>query len=135
MPHFIVEYSSNIASELDIPALLELINDTAVETGVFPLGGIRSRAMCHQEYRIADGDPDNAFVYLDVRVGRGRKPEVLQQACERIFYAVTEFLGPLYDARALSIGFDVTELDTAYSGKKNNIHDKLARRGDGKPTG
>ncbi len=130
MPHFIVEYSRNIESELDIPALLEIINETAVETGVFPLGGIRSRAVCHQEYRIADGDPENAFVYFTVRVGRGRELDVLQQACETIFAAITEFLQPLYDTRAISIGFDVMELDTVYSGKKNNIHEKLAGRGE-----
>jgi len=38
------------------------------------------------------------------------------------------FLQPLYDTWALSIGFDVMELDTVYSGKKNNIHQKLASR-------
>ena len=124
-----MEYSQNIEPVLDVPALLKIINETAVETGVFPLGGIRSRAVCHQEYRIADGDPENAFVYFTVRVGRGREPAVLRQACETIFAAVTGFLQPLYDTRPLSIGFDVMELDTVYSGKKNNIHEKLARRG------
>ncbi len=130
MPHFIMEYSRNIESELDVPALLKIVNETAVDTGVFPLGGIRSRAVCHREYRVADGDPENAFIYFTVKVGRGREPDVLHEACETIFVAITEFLQPLYDTRAISIGFDVIELDTVYSGKKNNIHEKLASRSE-----
>jgi 5-carboxymethyl-2-hydroxymuconate isomerase len=53
----------------------------------------------------------------------------LHRACETIFEAITEFLQPIYDTRAISIGFDVTELDNVYSGKKNNIYEKLASRG------
>lgn len=56
----------------------------------------------------------------------------MHHACETIFAAVTEFLQPLYDTRAISIGFDVMELDTVYSGKKNNIHEKLASRRESK---
>jgi len=128
MPHFIVEYSDNLERQLDVPALLELINETAAATGVFPLGGIRTRAVCHREYRVADGDPDNAFVYVTVKVGRGREPDVLQAACETLFAAIEGFVAPLYDSRGLSLGFDVMELDTVFAGKKNNIHERLAER-------
>ena len=125
MPHFIVEYSANIAGELDVPTLLEQITKTAAETGVFPLGGIRTRAVRREEYHVADGAEENAYVYVTAHVGQGRDRKILENACERIFDTVTSFLTPIYETRPLSIGFDVMELDTVYSGKKNNIHEKL----------
>ena len=92
MAHFIVEYSANIKDELDVPALLARITKTAAETGVFPLGGIRTRAIRHEEYHVADGAEENAFVYVTAKVGRGREPDVLNKACAQIFETVTESL-------------------------------------------
>ena len=46
MAHLIVEYTANLKAEADIPALLEKANDVLIEQdGVFPIGGIRSRAI------------------------------------------------------------------------------------------
>ena len=46
MAHFIVEYTRNIAAEADIPALLRKANETLIaQANVFPIGGIRSRAI------------------------------------------------------------------------------------------
>ena len=45
MPHFIVEYSSNLDDEIKIQKLLSTLHDATLETGVFPLGGIRFRAI------------------------------------------------------------------------------------------
>ena len=52
MPHFIVEYTDNIEQQASLPALFEKVHSVLGDSGVFPLGGIRSRAiapypMCH----------------------------------------------------------------------------------------
>jgi 5-carboxymethyl-2-hydroxymuconate isomerase len=125
MPHFIVEYSANIEQELDLPGLLEVLNETAVSTGVFPLGGIRSRAIRCEHFRVAEGDPENGFIHLTAKVGSGRPEEVLKQAGDTVFAAFTEFLDPLFQRRWLSIGFELTELHPTLNYKKNNIHQKL----------
>ena len=125
MPHFIMEYSANLDDDLDIPVLFERLNETAIATGVFPIGGIRTRAVRCEHYRIAEGDPDNAFVYFTARVGAGRDAKVLKEACDKIFSTVTEILQPIYDRRYLSIGFEMAEIDPVLSYKKNNIHEKF----------
>ena len=56
MPHFILEYSANIKDELNLDGLFKALNETAMETGVFPLGGIRFRALRCDDYLIADAD-------------------------------------------------------------------------------
>ena len=44
MPHLIVEYSANLERDVDIPRLVAAVHAAALETGVFPIGGIRTRA-------------------------------------------------------------------------------------------
>ena len=125
MPHFIMEYSANLDDDLDIPVLFERLNETAIATKVFPIGGIRTRAIRCEHYRIAEGDPENAFVYFTARVGAGRDLEVLKAACDKIFITVTEMLQPIYDKRYLSIGFEMAEIHPVLTYKKNNIHEKF----------
>ena len=54
MPHFTIEYSANLDGRLDIAAVCEVVRKAAVETGIFPLGGIRVRAVRCEHYAIAD---------------------------------------------------------------------------------
>ena len=57
MPHFTIEYSANLDSRLDMAEVVEVVRKAAIETGIFPLGGIRVRAIKCEHYAIADGNP------------------------------------------------------------------------------
>lgn len=122
MPHFILEYSSNLSPELDVAALFKALHRTAVDTGVFPLGGIRFRARRCDEYLIADGNPNNAFVHLELRMGHGRPVEVRRETGEKLFATLCEFLEPVYQRRPLGISFEIGEMHPELSYKKNNMH-------------
>ena len=58
------------------------LTDVAAGTGVFPLAGIRCRALPRDSYRVADGHPDNGFVHVELRVGAGRDVSTLRRAGE-----------------------------------------------------
>ena len=122
MPHFILEYSSNLAGELDLPSLFRALHATAVETGVFPLGGIRFRAVRCDDYLIADGNPENAFVHLTLKMGHGRPLDVRKAAGEKLFAAMCDHLHPNYQRRPLGISFEISELNPELNYKKNNMH-------------
>lgn len=124
MPHFILEYSSNLDRDLDVDALFKNLHTTAIGMGIFPTSGIRSRAIRCDEYRIAEGDPENTFIYLTVKIGTGRDIEVRKDVADRIFETLTEFLQPIYDKRYLSIGCELIELHPVLTYKKNNIERK-----------
>jgi len=128
MPHFIMEYSANLDDDLDIPALFKELNENAIGTGVFPIGGIRTRAVRCEHYRIAEGDPENTFIHLTAKVGSGREPEVLKAAADKVFETFTQCLQPIFDRRYLSIGFELTELHPTLNYRQNNIHAKLAAK-------
>ena len=48
MPHFTIEYSANLDARTDMTELCEVVRRAAVETGVFPVGGIRRLATRHE---------------------------------------------------------------------------------------
>jgi 5-carboxymethyl-2-hydroxymuconate isomerase len=125
VPHFILEYSANLEPELSVPELFKKLRATALETGIFPLGGIRFRALRCDDYLVADGDPENAFVHLTLKIGHGRPLETRKEAAEAIFRTLIEHLSPIFDRRPLGISFEMAELDPELSFKRNNLHERL----------
>src|SRR3954467_14061829 len=55
MPHFTIEYSANLDDLVEMGKVVEVVRKAAVETGIFPLGGIRVRAIRCEHYALADG--------------------------------------------------------------------------------
>ena len=57
MPHFSIEYSSNLEKKIDIKEFCNTLRLAGIETGVFPTKGIRVRAIGCNHYSIADDNP------------------------------------------------------------------------------
>lgn len=128
LPHLILEYSANLRGQLEFPRLLTALRDSAMATGVFPLGGIRVRAYEAAHYVIADGHPDNAFVHILLRIRHGRDLETRKRACEAIFATACSELEGLYGRIPLGISLDMQEIDAVLSCKRNNLHEYVQRR-------
>ena len=71
MPHIVVEYSANLDKDLDIRNLVDRVHEAVLASGVFELGAVRTRAERRDVYRVADGDPNNGFVHVDIRIAPG----------------------------------------------------------------
>jgi 5-carboxymethyl-2-hydroxymuconate isomerase len=128
MAHILIEHSSNLRGRLDLPRLVRAVHQAALATGIFPIGGIRTRAYETQSYCIADGHPDNAFVHLSVRVGHGRDLATRRKACEQIFGAACDELAELSGSMPLGISVEMQELQPELSFKKNNLHEYVRQR-------
>lgn len=128
MPHFTLEYSANLEARIDIAGTVEVVRNAAVETGVFPLGGIRVRAIRCDHYAIADGDPEMGFLAMVLRLGEGRDLPTRQRAGEHIFQALSQFLEPAFATMPFALSFDMQINDKDMSWKRNNIHQHLAKR-------
>ncbi|GLR99491.1 MULTISPECIES: 5-carboxymethyl-2-hydroxymuconate Delta-isomerase [Bradyrhizobium] len=125
MPHFTIEYSANLDGRLDIGAVCEVVRNAAVETGIFPLGGIRVRAIRCEHYAIADARQDYGFLDMVLRIGEGRDLETRQNAGEHVFEALSRHLDPVFAAGRFALSFDMQINDKDTSWKRNNIHDAL----------
>ena len=125
MPHFTLEYSANLDARVDMGAIVEVVRKAAVETGIFPLGGIRVRAVCCEHYAIADGNPELGFLAMVLRLGEGRDLATRQKAGEHVFKALSAHLDPVFASSQFALSFEMQINDKDMSWKRNNIHEAL----------
>jgi 5-carboxymethyl-2-hydroxymuconate isomerase len=125
MPHFTIEYSANLDARIDMGELVEVVRKAAVETGVFPLGGIRVRAIRCEHYAIANGEANFGFLAMVLRLGEGRDLATRRTAGEHIFRVLSSYLDPVFAGSKLALSFDMQINDKETSWKRNNIHDAL----------
>jgi 5-carboxymethyl-2-hydroxymuconate isomerase len=125
MPHFTIEYSANLEARVDMGVVVEVVRRAAVETGIFPLGGIRVRAVRCEHFAIADGNKSFGFLDMVLRLGEGRDLATRKKAGEHIFKALSAYLDPVFASSKFALSFDMQINDKETSWKRNNIHDAL----------
>jgi 5-carboxymethyl-2-hydroxymuconate isomerase len=125
MPHFTLEYSANLDARTDMAEVVEVVRKAAVETGIFPVGGIRVRAVRCEHYAIADGNPELGFLAMVLRLGEGRDLATRKKAGEHVFKALSTFLDPVFARSKFALSFDIQINDKEMSWKRNNIHELL----------
>jgi len=122
MAHFIYEYSANLPIEqLDLPGLMEKMHKAADRSGIFPLAGLRSRAIRCEDFLVGDGNPDNGFVNLSMKVGRGRDLDTRMNIGRTLFNILLEHLQPAFSSRGLAVSFEMRELEEHVKFNKKNI--------------
>jgi len=127
MAHFIVEYTRNLAAEADIPALLRKANEALIAQQVYPIGGVRSRAIELTDWCMADGAADYAFVHGTLKVGAGRSREVRQRTGDALFEVMKTHFADLYARRYLALSLEIYEFDEAGTWKHNNVHARFRK--------
>ena len=128
MPHFVVEYTDNLGAEARIGELLTRVNRILLDQGgVFPAGGIRSRAVRLTEYAVADGAEDDAFVHAVLTIGAGRSPALKKRVGDQIFDAMKDHFAGLYAKRPLALSFELSEFSEQGTWKHNNIHARFRK--------
>lgn len=132
IPHLIIEYSANLDQDFDVNLLAAAIHEMALSTGVFPIGGTRTRLARRDVYVIGDGHPDNRFIHVQARIGVGRPPEVRQKVAEQIFAKLTDFTAETFRRKPLGLTLEIVEIDPVGAMKHNNLHEIIAARITGK---
>ena len=121
MPHVTIEYSANVANWTSIEGLCDRLRREALATGVFPMAGIRVRAVRCEEYSIANGSPEFGFVDILVRLGAGRSAEVRQEAVGRLFRAAENYLEGVLQEWPLALSIEMREIDPEMSLKTGSV--------------
>lgn len=130
MPHFTLEYTDNIKSEARIPELLATVNRVLMDQGgVYPTGGIRSRAIELTDYRVADAQEDYAFVHATLKIAAGRPDDVKKKTCDALFDAIKAHFAELFARRGLALSLELYEFSEAGTYKHNNLHARIEARG------
>jgi 5-carboxymethyl-2-hydroxymuconate isomerase len=126
MPHVVIECSANLDNLVDLNEVVRQLHDSALSTGVFPLGGIRTRVHVVEHYRIADGNPANGFMHVEMAIGQGRDLPTRRRAAETVFHALCAAIDRSAAGQPLALSLELRELERETSFRRNNIHDRLA---------
>ena len=142
MPHLVILYTPNLdrpAAEggTDMTALCRALADVMLaqrdEAGapVFPPGGTRVLAYPARHFAVADGGAagraaggsgEYAFVYLNLRMARGRSAAV-HQACGRVLEAcVKAHFTPLFERAHVGVTLQIDEGHEVFDAKNSSLH-------------
>ena len=121
MPHIRIEYSSNIEEHHDIQQFVDAIHQAAIDTGIFPLAGIRTRTEPRDVYAVADRQPNHAFLAIEVRIGPGRTDEELQTLLHSVIDTASAQLSLDDSPLAVALSTEVTLIDASLRINRNGV--------------
>ena len=137
MPHLLILYTGQLDQATDMAALCRQLADTMLaqrddsDKHVFPVGGTRVLAYPAPHYAVADGGAagraaggtgDYAFVYLNLRMSRGRSAATHQRVGEALLASTRAHFEPLFAQRHIGITLQIDEGMEVFDGKYNNLH-------------
>ncbi len=125
MPHLILQYSKNLDNEFCIQVLCENLRLAMIDTGIFPLGGVRVRAFAADYAAIADAHPENAFTDMVLRMGAGRAMDEKKRAGEALLATARRFYQERLEAPHFALSLEILEIDPMLSWKINSIHPRV----------
>lgn len=137
MPHLVILYTANLEPETDLTALCRRLADVMLaqrdesDRPVFPPGGTRVLAYPAPHYAVADGGAagraaggtgDYAFVYLNLRMGRGRSSAVHKRVGDALLLATKTHFAPLFSRRHIGVTLQIDEGPEVFDAKHSNLH-------------
>ncbi|MEO6322947.1 MAG: 5-carboxymethyl-2-hydroxymuconate isomerase [Polaromonas sp.] len=127
MPHLNIEYTANLEAAADMGALCTTLAATLValrhDDGgpLFPVAGTRVMAWAAPHFAVADGQPDRAFIYLNLRITPGRSEALIQRAGDAVLASANAHLEQLFAQHAVGLTLQIDEGVPVYEGKHNNL--------------
>lgn len=135
MPHLVILYTPNLDTATDMTALCQSLADTMRaqrdESGkaVFPTGGVRVLAYPAAHCAVADADParDYGFVYLNLRMARGRSAAVHQSVGRALEACAKAHFASLLATRYIGVTLQIDEGAEVFDAKNSSIHPLFRR--------
>lgn len=127
MPHVVIQYTPNIATDMDAlcEELLAVLIAQKDDNGqqLYPIGGTRVLAYPAQHYAVADAKGDYAFVYINARVAAGRSPATLAESGDAMLAVVKRRFAELFERQLIGITLQIdVSPGQVYDAKHSNLH-------------
>ena len=111
MPHFVLEHSTNILERYDNAALCGKLHRLLATLGPFEISAMKSRVVPRADFYVGDGEPNRAFIHLELAVLSGREPTLLSEVSRQLHqFLLAEFSGTATQL-ACSFTVEVREMD------------------------
>ena len=127
MAHLILQYSCELEKKYDFQDLVNNLRKVMVETNLFPVGGIRVRALPTQINSIADGDSLNVYVDLVLRMGSGRTLSDKQKIGKDLIKFLEFYFKNEIKEEYFALSLEIIDINPSLSWKLNTIHSRLKK--------
>ncbi|HYF98082.1 MAG TPA: 5-carboxymethyl-2-hydroxymuconate Delta-isomerase [Coxiellaceae bacterium] len=114
MPHLILEYSANLLEKDKLSDLFAELHQLLVDSLPTQLASCKSRAYEAKDYRVGDGNAQNAFLHLSVRVMAGRSETLLREIAAKIMAVLKSYFLASSQNLNLQISLELGELGKVY---------------------
>lgn len=137
MPHLVLLYTGNLDAVTDMSGLCRRLADAMLavrdeaDRPVFPTGGTRVLAYPAPHFAVADGGAagqaaglgsDYGFVYLNLRMGRGRSAAVHADVGRRLEAVARDHFAPLLASRPVGVTLQIDEGPEVFDAKNSSLH-------------
>ena len=137
MPHLVILYTGHLDAVTDMTVLCRSLADTMLavrdEAGkpVFPPGGVRVLAYPAAHCAVADGGAagraaglggDYGFIYLNLRMARGRSAAVHADVGRRLEAVAKGHFAPLLASRPVGVTLQIDEGPEVFDAKNSSLH-------------
>lgn len=130
MAHLSIEYSANLEPAIDMAAFCDIARAAMLDTGAFPMAGIRVRAFRADHASIGDGSADLGFADMVLRMGPGRDEATRLAVVEAVYSALENWLDGRLDI-PFALSLELLELNYPFAQKRlNSIRPALEARGN-----
>ncbi|EGA69861.1 5-carboxymethyl-2-hydroxymuconate isomerase [Vibrio sinaloensis DSM 21326] len=79
MPNLVMEYSNSVDERVNVQGLLEDLHKVALQSGLFDVGSVKSRALRCHHWLVGDEGDSVDFIHISFELLDGRTAE---QKCE-----------------------------------------------------
>ncbi len=106
MPHLIIEYSETLATDMQVPALLDAVHNAARVSELFPESHIKTRVIPLKFYRV--GSDGGSFIHAQLRIKSGRSDAQKRSLSNAVLGAIK---GQRWPAEVVTV--EVVDMDVA----------------------
>lgn len=142
MPHIVIFYTSNLDRDVNMSGLCRSLADTLLtvrdeqDKQVFPSGGTRVFAYPAPHFAVSDGgaagiaaggDGDYGFLYMNLRMARGRSADVQQRTGKALEAATMAYFAPVLARKHVGVTIQIDEGHEVFDAKNSSLHPLFAK--------
>ncbi|WP_159656283.1 5-carboxymethyl-2-hydroxymuconate Delta-isomerase [Vibrio atypicus] len=90
MPNLVMEYSNSVDERVNVQGLLEDLHEVALQSGLFDVGSVKSRALRCHNWLIGDEGDSVDFVHISFELLDGRTPEQKRELSRQLMTVLQE---------------------------------------------
>lgn len=90
MPNLVLEYTNSVDERVNVQRLLEDLHKTVLDSGLFELASVKSRALRCHHWLIGEEEDNLDFIHINFELLAGRTPEQKRELSRALMRVLQE---------------------------------------------